>query len=178
MENKSFDFMKELEENRNYLYNCSSKYGISKEEREDLVSETILKAIENKDKFSLEVSTGNFKGWLVRCMYNMFINSYYKKVNHPIDNYDNEGIIIIMKDVFSQDSDSELLMSEIEISMKAVLSNLEYRLIKAFVNGYSYEQMSEIFELNLGTIKSKIHLARKKLIKTFNYKKNGTNKER
>lgn len=170
MKNKSFDFLKELNKNREYLYNCSYKYGISKEEREDLVSDTILKAIENKDKFSTEISSGNFRGWLGCMMYNIFVNNYHRKIKHPIDNYSNEDLTVIIQGVDSKDSDSNLLTSEINEIMKFTLTDIEYKLVMGFVNGYTYEQMSEILEVSLGTIKSKIHIARKKLSKTLNIK--------
>ena len=160
MANKSFDFMSELIESRDYLYNCTYNYDLSKEEREDLVQETLLKAIQNKDKFSLDVDTGNFRGWLLRLMYNMFVNNYKRKINHPVESYDNEESNVILEDSFAEDSDSSILTKEIKKVIEDTLPNLEYKILIAFANGYSYEQISEIFEISLGTVKSKIFFSR------------------
>ena len=59
-----FDFDKAIVAELSFLNNISKKYEISEEERQDLVSDTILKAYKYKDTTEFE-SRGKFKGWIV-----------------------------------------------------------------------------------------------------------------
>lgn len=57
------------------LLNFAYKLTADREEANDLLQETSLKALDNEDKYTAET---NFKGWIHTIMRNIFINNYRK----------------------------------------------------------------------------------------------------
>ena len=85
---RGFDFDKALVALQNELHCFAYKLTADKDEAEDLLQETMLKALDNKDKFNPGT---NFKGWMYTIMRNIFINNYRKVVRDQtfIDRTDN-----------------------------------------------------------------------------------------
>lgn len=163
-----FDFNSQLVENMPYLNNYARKFSLSEDERKDLVSETLLKALDKKDYFRIG-SEMNFRAWLIKIMTNLFINNYRKNERYAMDHYDNEKMALLTEQQkYSQAADSEFIYQELCDIVRQSLSLIDYRVFMAFINGYAYEQIAEIMELPLGTVKSKIFGARKKIIRNIN----------
>ena len=74
---KSVSFKQELIQIQNELYRYALKLTCSRNEADDLVQETTLKALDNEEKYT---SGTNMKGWLYTIMYNLFINNYRKVI--------------------------------------------------------------------------------------------------
>lgn len=168
--NITFDFDSLVSKFIPFLDNYAKKFCLAEDDRKDLVSETILKALDKKQLFR-QGDESQFKGWLVTILKNSFINLYRKEERNATDNYDNEQMASISEmKRYSQDADSDSIYYELQEQVKASLSPVEFRIFMAYVNGYGYEQIAEIMNIPIGTIKSRIHFSRNK-IKT-NIKKN------
>ena len=77
---KEFDLFKErLLEIQDNLYNFAYMLTSDKEEAKDLLQDTTLKALDNRDKY---IDNINFKGWLFTIMRNIFINNYRRVVRN------------------------------------------------------------------------------------------------
>ena len=70
---------------------------------------------------------------------------------------------MIMRNLFINDYSKEL---DIREAINDLPEN-ERVCINYLICGYSYERMAEIFEVPIGTVKSRIHIARKKLQKVL-----------
>lgn len=165
-----FDFDSLLIESMSYLQNYARKFALDEDDRNDLVSETILKALDKKDYFR-QGNDMNFRAWLITIMTNTFINNYRKNEKHKVDNYDNEQMALLTEQQrYSRSADSDFIYKELVDLVRSSLSSVDYRIFMGFVNGYGYEQIAEIMGLPLGTVKSKIFGARKKVIININRK--------
>ena len=163
-----FDFNSQLIENMPYLKKYVLKFSLDEEERKDLVSETVLKALDKKEHFRIGAEM-NFRAWLVTIMTNLFINNYRKNKRYATDHYDNAQMALLSEQQkYSSAADSDFIYQELSDVVRQSLSLSEYRVFMGFVNGYGYEQIAEIMELPLGTVKSKIFGARKKIIRNIN----------
>jgi RNA polymerase sigma-70 factor (ECF subfamily) len=117
--------------------------------------------LNNQDKFADNI---NFKGWVLTIMKNIFINNYRKIVR-------NQTVIDKSEDLFklnlSQNSGYETpegAYSIDEISSSIASFTNEYRIpLSMHIQGYKYEEIATVMELPLGTVKSRIFLARKRL---------------
>ena len=133
------------------------------ESAKDLVQETIYKAIANYDKYN----TGtNIKAWLYTIMRNIFINDYRKKLKQYVvlDSTPNDFLLDYNQVSISNTAESKLRVKEI----KAALHSLPIIFKEPFLlyfDGYKYHEISELLFEPLGTIKSRIHFARKLLRK-------------
>lgn len=127
----------------------------------DLYQETIYKALANRDKYS----TGtNIKAWLFTIMRNIFINDYRRKVKQRtiFDNSASDLTINQGKTVVANAGEATLQAKEINHAIYQLPQIFKTPFLLYF-EGYRYHEIA--FSLNepLGTIKSRIHFARKLL---------------
>ena len=76
----SMTFKKDLIGVQNDLLRFAYKLTSDREEANDLLQETSLKALDNEDKYMPDT---NFKGWIYTIMRNIFINNYRKSSARP-----------------------------------------------------------------------------------------------
>ena len=132
----------------------------------DLFQETLYKALANRDKYS----TGtNIKAWLFTIMRNIFINDYRRKAKHRIifDNSQNIELGNASKVVVSNDGENSLQLKEINNAIYQIPQIFKVPFLLYF-EGYRYHEISEWLNEPLGTIKSRIHFARKLLKEKIN----------
>ena len=127
----------------------------------DLFQETIYRALANQDKYS----TGtNIKAWLFTIMRNIFINDYRRKaIQRTI--FDIEGwntLINSNRIVASNGEGNSLQLKEIHKAIYQLPQIFKIPFLLYF-EGYRYYEISESLNEPLGTIKSRIHFARKLL---------------
>ena len=147
LQDKMFHFALMLTANRN--------------DARDLLQETILKALDNRDKF---VENTNFKAWVLTIMRNIFINDYRKRVVNQtmIDKTQNRSLLNLPQNSGMDTPESSLDVQDIT----KVINKLDKDMKDPFsllVAGYKYEEIAEKLNLPLGTVKNRIFLARKAL---------------
>ncbi|MFT4973716.1 MAG: RNA polymerase sigma-70 factor (ECF subfamily) [Paraglaciecola sp.] len=128
---------------------------------EDLFQDTAFLAFKNKEKFALNT---NMKGWLGTIMYNAFITQYRKKKvrNELFDNTTNHYYLNAGKATIQNDGEGKVTMSELTF----LIDELDDKFKKPFLmahEGYKYDEICEVTNAALGTVKSRIFLARKAL---------------
>lgn len=131
------------------------------EEANDLYQETLYKALSNKDKYS---EGTNIRAWLFTIMRNIFINNYRRKSKQNTMVVDAQEMVLINQQSTIVDSSAETNMRMKEI--KQAIKNLPDIFRTPFLlyfDGYKYNEIAEALQEPLGTIKSRIHFARKLL---------------
>jgi RNA polymerase sigma-70 factor (ECF subfamily) len=125
----------------------------------DLMQETMYRALANKEKYSVGT---NIKAWLYTILRNTFINDYRRKVKRnqvlvqaPANGLPDAGI-----SMFTADGSMEL--KEIW-GMVRELPDIFRNPFILYFEGYKYHEISEMLHEPLGTIKSRIHFARRLL---------------
>ena len=142
---------------RNYALGLTS----DSEYANDLVQETMLKALTYRNKFRANT---NFKAWLFTILKNSFINHYRKKVlrNKAFDKGFEEIHVMTKEDTVYPSPDSSYCAGEIHSGIDKLED--EYRIpFKMFLEGYKYKEIAEHMDLPLGTVKSRIFFSRKQL---------------
>ncbi len=152
------------------LMNFALSLTANREDAMDLVQDTTLKVLDNHEKF---IDNVNFKGWVMTVMRNIFINNYHKVVRTQtiID----QGADLYNLDVVNQSGfDHPEGICDIEEINKAIKRlNDEMRTPFAmFVSGYKYDEIADALDIPIGTVKSRIFVARQLLqkeLKDFHY---------
>lgn len=159
MANKDFNEL--LVDNADFLRPFAINLTKNNETANDLYQETLYKALANHDKYN---SGTNIKAWLFTIMRNIFINDYRRnsKRRTIFDNTPEDYLINLRQTSVSNAAESTLRQKEI---MKAIENLPEtFKLpFKLYFEGYKYQEISEYLNEPLGTIKSRIHFARKLL---------------
>ncbi len=156
----TLEFNRRCDRLEGLLFAFAMKLTTNREDAKDLFQETIMRAFANKHRFTMGT---NFKAWITTIMRNCFINEYRKrrtrnKVEQPLE----ENTEFIVKKSVKNDGPSHIMMNE----LRTMLDNLgdAHRVpFEMFFNGFEYQEISEKLDLPMGTVKSRIFFARKKL---------------
>ena len=130
------------------------------EDARDLVQETAIRAFTNRMKF--EVGT-NFQAWVITIMRNTFINIYRKKKNRNTHCEPTGSFIFEHNSTPEKNlADSNMMMTELN-GMLEELSDTYKVPFSLYFEGFKYEEIGQMLEVPVGTVKSRIFFARKKL---------------
>ncbi|MBD5186630.1 MAG: RNA polymerase sigma factor [Muribaculaceae bacterium] len=133
----------------------------NRDEAQDLLQDTTLKALDNEGKF---VDNVNFKGWVFTIMRNIFINNYRQSVRQAtvVDKTEDLYHLNISQDSGLDTPEGSYAMKEITATLNEFSD--EFRIpFNMHVAGYKYNEIAEKLNLPLGTVKSRIFFARKRL---------------
>ncbi|MCS6832500.1 MAG: RNA polymerase sigma factor [Flammeovirgaceae bacterium] len=127
----------------------------------DLLQETMLKAYTNREKF--EDGT-NLKAWLYTIMKNTFITNYQRSVrrNTFIDNTDNLHFINSTENIAQNLAFSQFATEDINRAINKLDESLRVPFMMHF-RGFKYHEIAERLKIPIGTVKNRIHIARKEL---------------
>lgn len=155
------EFGKEIQRYETILRSFAFTLTRSKEETEDLIQDTFYRAIANIDKFS---EGTNVKAWLFTIMRNIFINNYRKRKREGItvDISENQYLLNGTKRVEKNGSERSFLAEDISRALATVSTDFTEPFLMHY-NGFKYQEIAEKLGLPVGTVKSRIHFARKEL---------------
>jgi len=151
------------------LYHQAYRLTNNQDDAEDLVQDLLLRLYEkNSDLEGIE----KLANWLLRSLYHQFVDNYRKKSRLPIDSKEDKSEEIIDSIEGSQKSPQMLheqqytgknlqdAIQQLNADQQAIISLHD-------IEGYSLPELSQILELPLGTLKSRLHRARKTLREQF-----------
>lgn len=154
------------------LYSTALRMTNRREDAEDLVQETYLRAFKSFSSFKAGT---NLRAWLFRIMTNTYINTYRQRQRRV-----EETELSSVDDLFlyrhlrwfdssaaSDSAEDEMLKFFPEDAIVEALDQLpeEYRLavILADIQGFAYKEIAEILDIQIGTVMSRLHRGRSRL---------------
>ena len=165
------EFMPEIDA----LYNFAYHLTYSDSDANDLVQETYLKAFRFIDSYKAGT---NAKAWLFRILKNLFINDYRKRSKRPnqveldeVANYGNEenAKYTVYTDL-NEELYNAMMGDEVTIALDKLPVDFKEVILLCDIEGFKYEEISEIIEIPIGTVRSRLHRARNMLkiqLKTY-----------
>lgn len=153
-------FNKVLDLHYNQFFCNAMRITNNRSNAKDLMQETILRAFANRTKFT---EGTNFKAWVYTIMQHCFINDYRKRhtrshVVHLID--DNMRVVMVQP---TQNAGPSIVMMKELRSMVDDLCETNRVPFELFVDGYCYLEIADKLDIPIGTVKSRIFMARKAL---------------
>jgi RNA polymerase sigma-70 factor (ECF subfamily) len=102
-------------------------------------------------------------------MRNIFINNYRRKVkqNTLVDTSDNQFLINATSNVVRNQGENNMIMKDISTAINELKPDVKVPFMMHF-EGFKYQEIAEELALPLGTVKSRIFIARKELKDTLN----------
>lgn len=159
------DFRQKLTSLQANMLNFAYMLTSDREDAADLMQDTMLKVLDNADKFT---DNSNFKGWVFTIMRNIFINNYRRGVRTAtiVDTTDNLYHLNLSQDSGIESPEGSYGAAEIAAAIGEFPD--DYRIpFSMHVQGYKYAEIAEHMGLPLGTVKSRIFFARRKLQERF-----------
>lgn len=162
-----FEFNSSLIKIKPDLFRFAMKLTKNRDDSLDLIQDTYVRAI--KKMYQFENDT-NFKAWTFTILKHIFISTYQRNKLHNLlpDILPNQDHLIQISDKNHISPESEITEKEIIQAINSL--NYLYQVpFKMFIHGYTYLEIKNELDINLGTVKSRIFLARKKLIQKLKY---------
>lgn len=161
-------FEGELLPNIDALHTFAYHLSFNDDDAKDLVQETFLKAYRALDSY--EPGT-NAKAWLFKILKNAYINQYRKKIRRPtkVDYEDYIGYqdledqasveyLDLREEIFDN-----LIGDEVTAAVNALPVDFRAVILLCDVEGFTYEEISRIIDIPIGTVRSRLHRARNML---------------
>ena len=156
----ALNFNSNLAKIEDLLFGFAMKLTRNRENAKDLMQETLMRSFDKKDNFR---EGTNFKAWMTTIMYNSYINHYRRrKTRNKIETPIEECSLAISKKPAAEKVQSVIMMKE----LTGMIENLEdgYKIpFQMFYQGFQYSEIAEKMDMPMGTVKSRIFYAKKKL---------------
>ena len=131
------------------------------EDANDLLQETLLKAFSNREKYT---DGTNLKAWMYTIMKNTFITNYQRMIrkNTFIDSTDNLHYINSSSNTIENSAYGKFAMKDITRAIENLDDAYKVPFTMHF-RGFKYHEIAEKLDIPIGTVKNRIHIARKEL---------------
>jgi RNA polymerase sigma factor (sigma-70 family) len=136
----------------------------------DLMQDTIVKAFTNKDKFT---DGTNLKAWLYTIMKNTFITNYQRMIRRGtfVDTTDNLHYINSGDSLIENGAYGDFAMEDIQRAI-GKLDDVYKTPFMMHFRGFKYHEIADKLAIPIGTVKNRIHIARKILKEELSVYKN------
>ncbi len=172
IEQRRKDFEEEAVPHMSALYNFAVRLAKDREDAADLVQETMMKAF--RFFHSFERGT-NCKAWLFRIMKNSYINRYRKTSKAPDtveydaveEFYDTIKASSVETSTLEDQLFNQALDDQVSDAIQQLPDDFRTVIILCDIEGFTYEEIAEFIDCPIGTVRSRLHRARKILAATL-----------
>ncbi len=147
------------------LYRLAYRYTGSQDRSEDLVQDLLIKLY---PKYEYLKTIEKLRPWLARSLYNLFIDQVRRENNNPINNSESDEMLFEqqtdnynLEQIINNDQISSFLVEAVNMlnaEQKALLSMHD-------LEGYTLVELTDVFNVPIGTLKSRLHRSRNKVKK-------------
>ena len=158
------EFLPHIDALKTFAYHLS----YDDDDANDLVQETYMKAFRFIDKYDAGT---NAKAWLFKILKNAYINEYRKKSKRPtkvdfediVSYHDSDhdtlpGYLDLREEIFDN-----MMGDEVTIAINSLPIDFRTVLLLCDVEGFTYEEISKIIDVPIGTVRSRLFRARNML---------------
>ena len=157
----TIEFNEALIDLQGNLFSFALNFTKNREDARDLTQETLLKAINYRSYYTPNT---NFKAWVFTIMRNIFINQYRRstKTRMIFDHSEDSYLVTNQKSQLGSPTE-RIAIREINQQIDALTDDLKTP-FKMHFEGYKYKEIADSMKLPIGTVKSRIFIARKRLM--------------
>lgn len=149
---------------RTELYNFALRLAGNRPEAEDLLQESYFKAFKY---FHQLRDRGKFKEWIFQITANQFKNFLRKKKKENTFYHDDSEQVFVEKEKPCRNPDELFMQSDrssvVQTAFGYITPKMRSVLVLFEIEGYSIEEVSDTLGISRGTVKSRLHYARRKL---------------
>jgi RNA polymerase sigma-70 factor (ECF subfamily) len=147
------------------MYNFALRLTSDPSDAEDLVQDTIVKAYRF---FSSYEKGTNAKAWLFRILKNSYINNYRKKSKQP-NQVDYDEVSTFYETIRAERTDTsdledkmfrDLIDDDISQALEELPEDFRTVVLLCDVEGFTYEEIANMLDVPIGTIRSRLHRGR------------------
>ena len=125
---------------------------------EDLVQDTVLRALDKSDHFTMGT---NLRAWLYTIMRNQFINGLRRRQRERLTDIDDD--LLDNLDAVAANQEHVLVLKDLMRAMGDLRPEQRQALHLVIADGLSYDEVAQICDCPVGTVRSRIARARREL---------------
>lgn len=141
------------------MYASAYRLTGSRDDAEDLVQETFLKAYRSIERFQEGTNPG---AWVYMIMRNTFLNDIRSKKGREVLLFD-EAMAERLADTSGSPITEERMDEELQTVLNSLPPDMKEALVAREISGLSYQEIADTMGLPIGTVKSRINRAREAL---------------
>jgi RNA polymerase sigma-70 factor (ECF subfamily) len=141
------------------MYASAYRLTGSRDDAQDLLQDTFLKAYRSIEKFEEGTNPG---AWIYTIMRNTFLNEIRSKKSRETLLFDEEAVARVA-DTSDPDPSGGKMDEELQAVLNSLPDDMREALVAREINGLSYQEIADTMKLPLGTVKSRINRAREAL---------------
>ena len=165
---KDATFENELLPHVNALTTFAFHLTYNEEDARDLVQDTFMKAYKSIESYA---EGTNAKAWMFKILKNAYINEYRKKSKRPTEVDFEDFLAYLEKDDltnagaqnFRMDMYQNLIGDEVTIAINSLPVDFKTVILLCDIEGFTYEEISKITDIPIGTVRSRLHRGRRML---------------
>jgi len=151
------------------LYRMGYRLTRNREDAEDLVQETLVRVINRVGEME---QLEKLRPWLVKILYHCFVDHFRRQKRSPLQNesdWGSDGALLDDLIREHQDDDNAVRRLELQRDLNQAMEGLNPDQLDVLllhdVEGYSAAETASILDINIGTVKSRLHRTRQQLKK-------------
>lgn len=150
---ESSALVKEMDHLRKFAWRLTNNAA----DADDLLQATVLRAMEKKHLFQQD--TDLFK-WSSKIMFNLFVSDYRRKRKFETQ-YDPESFL--EKESIAAPQDTQVELTKVSEAMDRLSADHREILVLVCVQGMQYQEVAEMLNIPVGTVRSRLSRARENL---------------
>lgn len=150
-----------VEEHSARVYRLAYRLTGNRQDAEDLTQDVFIRVFRSLDTYE----PGNFPGWLHRITTNLFLDRVRRKSRLRMDGF-GEGAEdrLLSAEILPESAVHDANFDpDIEAAMASLSDEFRVAVVLCDVEGLSYEEISDVLGIKLGTVRSRIHRGRTQL---------------
>ena len=148
------------------LYRLAYHYTQNNSDAEDLVQDLLIKVYKRAEELK---NIEHLRPWLAKTLYHLFIDKKRQAGRQPVDNSDhydpNDGETAHLATPSSSGPQRQDLIRDIEYGLSLLSEDHRHLIVMHDIESYTLEELSEILDTPVGTLKSRLHRGRANLRK-------------
>lgn len=166
------EFEEKLSEAIPFLKVSAKRFTADADDCNDLVQEALLKALRFCEQFKKGT---NLKGWLYTIVRNTYIDSYHFKAMRRAETIqvDDLSPAQLFRSSTNNNAESKFQIDEIKSAINYLKKDLSIP-FSMYKDGYRYHEIAAWLSVPMGTVKTRIHMARKLLQKNLQHYRVGS----
>ena len=165
-----------VEQHSDRVFRLAYRLTGNRPDAEDLTQEVFVRVFRSLDSYT----PGTFEGWLHRITTNLFLDGARRKQRIRFDPLSDERAARLTSD--SPPPDLALadrtFDDDIEVALATLPPDFRAAVVLCDVEGLSYEEIAEIMDAKLGTVRSRIHRGRSMLRKALSHREPAVGRSR
>lgn len=144
-----------------WIFRVAKRYCSSTQDAEDLAGDTVYKILQNQDKFDCSKP---MKPWCIAVMQNTYITRYNRSSLIHFTGYDS-----VEEKALDYTYESVLFNDLLSAISRCAQKTCCIDSVMYYAEGYSYDEISEILNIPIGTVRSRISFGRKKISQELDF---------